>query len=194
MTDVRKTKSMLKPVSALVIIDAQQGFLDGETAIPNARVVVDRIAALLAAARSAGVLIVHLQNNGAPGTIDEPETNGWFIHPRLTPEPDELVLHKTSDDGFEGTELEIILAHKQVTRIAVAGLLSEMCVSATVRSALKKGIEVVLVHDAHGTYNLDDIPSSVVSRVAEHALGDEIELAHAAEVAFNRSECLNAPA
>jgi nicotinamidase-related amidase len=69
-----------------------------------------------------------------------------------------------------------------------------MCVSATVRSALKRGIEVVLVHDAHGTYNLDDIPSSIVSRVAEHALGDEIELAQAAEVAFHRSADLNAPA
>ena len=194
MTDVRKTKSMLRPVSALMIIDAQQGFLDGEAAIPNARVVVDCIAALLAAARSAGALIVHLQNDGAPGTIDEPDTIGWFIHSRLTPEPDEMILRKTSDDGFEGTELETILAHKHITRIAVAGLLSEMCVSATVRSALKRGIEVVLVHDAHGTYNLDDIPSSIVSRVAEHALGDEIELAQAAEVAFHRSADLNAPA
>jgi hypothetical protein len=55
------------------------------------------------------------------------------------------------------------------------------------RSALKRGIEVVLVHDAHGTYNLDDIPSSIVSRVAEHALGDEIELGNAASVTFSWS-------
>jgi nicotinamidase-related amidase len=178
---------MLRPVSALLIIDAQQGLLDGEAAIPNAKVVVDRIAALLAAARSAGALIVHLQNNGAPGTIDEPETVGWFIHPILAPEADEIVLRKTGDDGFEDTELETVLARKRVTRIAVAGLLSEMCVSSTVRSALKRGIEVVLVHDAHGTYNLDDIPSSIVSRVAEHALGDEIELGNAASVTFSWS-------
>ena len=110
-------------------------------------------------------MIVHLQNDGARGTMDEPETTGWFIHPRLTPEPDEMVLRKTGDDGFEGTELETVLARTHVTRIAVAGLLSEMCVSATVRSALKRGIEVVMVHDAHGTYNLDDIPSSIVSRL-----------------------------
>ena len=182
------------PVSALLIIDAQHGFLDGEAAIPNAGVVVDRIAALLASARSAGTLIVHLQNDGAPGMIDEPGTTGWFIHPRLTPELNEMVLRKISDDGFEGTELETILTHKHVARIAVAGLLSEMCVSATVRSALKRGIDVVLVHDAHGTYSLDDIPSSIVSRVAEHALGDEIELALVAEVAFSRSTGLDAPA
>jgi nicotinamidase-related amidase len=185
---------MLKPVSAFLIIDAQQGLLDGEAAIPNAREVVDCIAALLAAARSAGALVVHLQNDGEPGTIDEPETTGWFFHPRLTPNPDEVVLRKTRDDGFEGTELETVLSCNHVTRIAIAGLLSEMCVSATVRGALKRGIEVVLVHDAHGTYNLDDIQSIIVSRVAEHALGDEVELANAASVTFSRSAGSNAAA
>jgi nicotinamidase-related amidase len=185
---------MLKPVDALLIIDAQQGLLDGEAAIPNANVVVDHIAVLLAAARSAEALIVHLQNDGAPGTIDEPETSGWFFHPNVTPKSDELVLRKTGDDGFEGTELETILARNHIARIAVAGLLSEMCVSATVRSALKRGIEVVLVHDAHGTYNLDDIPSYIVSRVAEHVLGDEVELANAVLVTFSRSTGKNAAA
>jgi nicotinamidase-related amidase len=185
---------MLKPVSALVIVDAQQGFLEGEAAIPNAEVVLDRLSALLAAARSAGSFIVHLQNDGTPGTIDEPETTGWFIHPAVVPTPDEVVLRKTVDDGFEGTELETVLARKQVTRIAVAGLLSEMCVSATIRSAFKKGIEVVLVHDAHGTYDLGDIPSSIVSRVAEHALGDELELANAATITFSRVAGLITPA
>lgn len=185
---------MLSPVNALIIIDAQQGLLEGEAAIPHARVILERLVAILETARSAGALIVHLQNDGAPGTIDEPETTGWFIHPRVMPKPDEVVLRKTRDDGFDGTELETILARKHVTRIAVAGLLSEMCVSATVRSALKKGIQVVLVHDAHGTCNLDDIPSSIVSRVAEHALGDEVELANATSVSFSRLTDLNAAA
>ena len=149
--------------------------------------VIDRLATLLAAARIAGVPVIYLQNDGAPGSIDERETAGWFIHPRITPKPDELVLRKTRDDGFEGTKLETALAREHVTRLAVAGLLSEMCVSATVRGALTRGIEVVLVHDAHGTYNLDDIPASVVSRVAEHALGDEVEIVNAAAVRFGRS-------
>jgi len=183
---------MLRPVSALLIIDAQAGLLEGGGAIPDASELVERLATVLAAARSAGALVVHLQNDGAPGTIDEPETTGWFIHPRLRPIPDEVVLRKTSDDGFEGTELETVLVREQVTRIAVVGLLSEMCVSATVRGALARGLEVVLVRDAHGTYNLEDIPSSIVSRVAEHALGDEIELVNAASVTFIRPGGLDA--
>jgi streptothricin hydrolase len=185
---------MLAPVSACVIVDAQQGLLDGETAIPNASIILDRLATLLAAARSARALVVYLQNDGAPGTIDEPEKIGWFIHPSIAPKLDEVVLRKTGDDGFEGTALETVLAQRRVTRMAVAGLLSEMCVSATVRGALKRGLEVVLVRDAHGTYDLDDIPSASVARVAEHALGDEVELAEAASITFSRPGGLTASA
>jgi nicotinamidase-related amidase len=176
----------LSPANALLMIDTQQGLLDGEEAIPNAAALVERLAMVLVEARSAGALVVHLQHDGAPGSVDVPGTAGWFIHPTLAPKPDEIVLRKTHDDGFEGTELEAVLAGEQVTRVAVAGLLSEMCVSATVRGALRRGIEVVLVSDAHGTYDLDDIPSSIVSRVAEHALGDEIELCEASSVIFKR--------
>jgi streptothricin hydrolase len=177
---------MITPVTAFVLVDAQQGLLDGEEAIPDAAGVIERLVKLLAAARAAGTLIIHLQNDGAPGTCDEPGTPGWLIHPMVAPEPGEFVLRKTRDDGFDGTELEDILARNGVTRIAVAGLLSEMCVSATVRDALARGLHAVLDHDAHATYNLDEIPSSIVSRVAEHALGDEVELVDTVSVLFGR--------
>jgi nicotinamidase-related amidase len=177
---------MITPVTALLLIDAQQGLLDGKAAIPDAAAVLGCLVRLLAAARSAGTLIIHLQNDGASGSLDEPGTPGWFIHHKVAPEPGELVLRKTRDDGFDGTELEDVLARRGVTRIAVAGLLSEMCVSATVRGALARGLQVVLVHDAHATYDLDDIPASIVARVAEHALGDEVELADAVSVTFGR--------
>ncbi len=65
-------------------------------------------------------------------------------------------------------------------------LLSEMCVSATVRSAMARGYEVVLVHDVHATYDLGEIDHLVVSRVAEHALGDQVCIAVASDVAFVR--------
>jgi streptothricin hydrolase len=178
---------MSTPVTALLVVDAQQGLLDGEAAIPDAAGFIGRLAQLLAAARSAGSLIVHLQNDGAPGTLDEPGTPSWYIHPQVAPQPGELVLRKTQDDGFDGTELEHVLAHKGVKRIAVAGLLSEMCVSATVRGALAREFHVVLVHEAHATYNLDDIPASIVARVAEHALGDQVEIADAVSVVFGRA-------
>jgi nicotinamidase-related amidase len=61
--------------------------------------------------------------------------------------------------------------------------MSEMCVSATARTALRLGFGVVLPHDAHATYDIaaaadisDVVPAAIVSRVAEWALGDEIDI------------------
>ena len=176
---------MSAPATALLVIDAQCGLLEGEAAVPDAGVVSDRLAILLATARSAGSLVIHLQNDGRRGAVDEPGKPGWFIHPKAAPAQGELIIRKARDDGFDGTRLEDVLVRNGVTRIAVAGLLSEMCVSATIRGAIARGgLQVVLVRDAHATYNLEEIPAAIVARVAEHALGDEVELVETAAVTF----------
>jgi nicotinamidase-related amidase len=172
------------PVSALLVIDAQMNLLDGPTAVPSAVEMTARVAALLAAARNAGALVVHLQNDGRPGARDEPGSPGWAIHPAVEPRSDEPLLRKRGDDGFEGTHLEALLRQAGVRRFAVVGLLSEMCVSATIRAAFARGFEVLLVRGAHATYDLQEIPAEVVSRVAEHALGDHLELSDSSAVAF----------
>jgi nicotinamidase-related amidase len=110
----------------------------------------------------------------------------------LPPAGTETVIRKAHDDGFRGTPLAGALLGHQVKRLAVAGVMSEMCVSATARSALEKGFGVVLPHDAHATYDIPAapglgaaVPAAIVARVAEWALGDEIELVRsAAHVTF----------
>lgn len=79
-----------------------------------------------------------------------------------------------------------------VRALAVCGVMSEMCVLATARRALELDYRVVLPHDAHATYDIpaapdisDVVPAAMASRVAEWALGDEVEIvARAAHVDF----------
>jgi streptothricin hydrolase len=97
--------------------------------------------------------VVQLQNDGAPGQVDEPGRPGRRL--ALT---GGTVLRKTTDDGCADTGLGQLLAERRVRRVAVSGVLSEMCVSATARSALARGFGVVLPHDGHGTYDLEDVP------------------------------------
>jgi nicotinamidase-related amidase len=175
---------MMAPATALLVIDAQSGLLEGDTAVPNAGAVLDRIGLLLSAARAAGSLVIHLQHDGPPGALDEPGRPGWFIHPKAAPAPGERVIRKVRDDGFDGTALADLLTHHSVNRLAAAGLLSEMCVSATVRGALARGLHVTLARDAHATYDLEEIPAAVVARVAQHALGDDVDVLDAAAVTF----------
>ena len=165
--------SAADPVNALIVVDMQRGLLVGKDALPDAGPLSDRLADLLRRARRAGAVVVHLQNDGGPGAPDEPGAPGWPLH---LPAMDDVVIRKDTDDGFAGTALGDLLAARDICRVAICGARSEMCVSATARAALARGLEVVLPHDGHATYDLDAIPADVVARVAEHALGDELQL------------------
>jgi nicotinamidase-related amidase len=171
-----------EPADALILVDVQRAFVEGVSAIPDAAGVVGRVEQLVGRARRAGAVVVQLQNDGPPGAVDESGTAGWEL--AMPPSPDETVIRKPIDDGFLNTELGALLDRRGVRRVVIAGVLSEMCVSATARGALQHGLEVVIARDAHGTYDLEDIPAKVVSRVAEHALGDQPTVIDADHVTF----------
>jgi streptothricin hydrolase len=180
------------PAQALIAVDVQSAFVSGPDAVPDAPRVLERIEDLTARARTAGALVVHLQNDGPAGAADEPLTPGWELHLPVREGQREVVIRKSEDDGFEDTRLGELLTDMGIQALAVCGVMSEMCVSATARTALALGYRVVLPHDAHATYDIpaaagisDVVPAAMVSRVAEWALGDEIEiLPHAADVPF----------
>jgi nicotinamidase-related amidase len=167
---------------ALVVVDMQTAFVAGDGAVPGADRLLARVGELLDRARAAGVVVVHLQNDGPQGADDEPGTPGWELYLPVKPGPREHVVRKPRDDGFDGTALGEILVSAGVRSLAICGVMSEMCVAATAKTALARGYGVVLPHDAHGTYDVpavpgvaDEIPAHVVSRVAAWSLGDQAE-------------------
>ncbi|MGW6282626.1 isochorismatase family protein [Kribbella sp. NPDC055071] len=169
-------------VDALIVVDLQTAFVSGENAVPGAAGLLDRTTELLDRARAAGALVVHLQNDGPPGAADEPNTPGWKLYLPVAASPREHIVRKPRDDGFDATRLGQLLTADGVRSLAICGVMSEMCVQATARTALARGYRVVLPHDAHGTYDIpavpgvsEAIPAHVVSRVAAWALGDEPE-------------------
>jgi nicotinamidase-related amidase len=76
----------------------------------------------------------------------------------------ELVVRKSDDDSFAGTSLAAELDSRAVKQVVVAGMLSDCCVAATVRGALRHGRDVVLASGAHGTYATGE---SAETRAAE---------------------------
>nr|WP_273772476.1 isochorismatase family protein [Brucella intermedia] len=104
------------------------------------------------------------------------------------PQPEEIVIRKTKDNGFDGTDLDVTLKRLGVRTLAMAGTLSEMCLGATARAAMELGYGVLLPHDAHATYDVsagpgsDGVPAAMAARAAEWSLGDEkrrVELSEA---------------
>jgi nicotinamidase-related amidase len=171
----------IEPVEALVVVDVQAAWVTGDNAVPEAGGLVAAVDELLSAARAAQALVVHLHNDGPAGAADEPDTPGWNLH--RTPQAGELVLAKHGDDGFTATPLAVHLAHHRVTRLAICGVLSEMCVAATARAALARGFGVVLPHTAHATYDVpagpggsSGVTAPMAARAAEWSLGDQVEI------------------
>jgi len=121
------------PVEALLLIDPQAGHLAGPGAVPEAERLSDRTAVLLAAARVSGAMVVHVQNDGPAGMVDEPGTPGWELH--LPVAAGESVIRKRRDNAFDSTDLADLLTTRGVRSVVVCGLMSEMCVSATARAA-----------------------------------------------------------
>lgn len=136
--------------TALLVIDVQQGLFDRPEPVFRDATLLEVIKALVERAQNALVPVFYLQHENK-GTLRR-GSPAWQLHPALAPLPDDRVLAKRHGSAFKETALQSELSRLGITRIIVAGLVSNGCVAATCRGAMRLGYEVVLVADGHSTY------------------------------------------
>ena len=170
--------------TALVLIDMQRDFLlpggFGETLgndVSLLQKVVPPLSDLLAAARAAGMLVIHTReghlpdlsdcppaklSRGAPsmrigdqGTLGRILIRGEYGHDiidELAPIDGEIVIDKPGKGAFYGTTFGDVLVENGITRLIVTGVTTEVCVHTTVREANDRGYESLVVADCVGSY------------------------------------------
>ena len=72
---------------------------------------------------------------------------GWEIVPELAPGPGDIVIDKPGYSAFHATDLERILTAKGIRRLIFTGVTTDVCVHSTLRSAVDRGYECLLVED-----------------------------------------------
>ena len=169
---------------ALVVIDMQRDFLlpggFGETLgndVSRLAAVVPPLQRVLAAAREAGLMIIHTREGHRPDLTDLPPAKlrrgqpslrigdqgrfgrilirgeyGHDIIDELAPLPGEPVIDKPGKGSFYGTDLQTILTRAGITQLIVTGVTTEVCVHTTVREANDRGYEVLVLSDCVGSY------------------------------------------
>jgi nicotinamidase-related amidase len=151
-------------VDAIVVVDMQVGLLDGAPK-QDLRGVIQRINLLTAMVREQSGKVIWIRHCGKTGDGFEPHTEGWSFLPELSCHRDDVVIEKTLNDPFVGTSLQETLERIAPDRVLVVGWATDLCVDATIRSAVSNDYHVVVVSDGH---TLNDRPHLDAAAVIRH--------------------------
>ena len=142
--------------STLVLIDIQNEYFDGPLKLAGVEAAAQAAAGLLTRARALGTPVIHVRHRGKPGGAFDPDAPRGQIHASVAPLPGETVIDKGLPNGFANTTLAETLEAIGPRALVVAGFMTHMCVSATVRSALDRGLSSTVAMDATATRDLPD--------------------------------------
>jgi len=171
--------------TALVVIDVQEAMFRQPSPPDDGNGVVGRIKTLIERARAEHVPVFFVQHDGGPGDDFENGSPGWHYHAPVAPLPGEPVIEKRYPSAFHGTDFDAQLKAARVHRLVVCGMQSEFCVDSTVRAAFGLGYEVVLVSDAHTTFDNGVISAAQIRAHHNRTLGGDFsQVVPAAEVRY----------
>ncbi len=175
---------------ALLVVDMQNGFChpDGSfnrigMGLEGAEAAVRNAAVAITQARKAGIPVVFTRHLYRPGRADEGRSlirnspalagidglaaGSWDadVADELGCGPEDLVVDKVRFDAFQWTSLEPLLRGLGVGELVICGVVTNICVETTVRSAFMRDYPVTLLADccAAKTRRLHELSIDVLS-------------------------------
>ncbi|MGY0035308.1 cysteine hydrolase family protein [Pedobacter sp. NJ-S-72] len=160
--------------SALIIIDIQNDYFPGgkmplvnaNEASTNAKKLIEK------KSRQAGIPVIHVQHialqEGA--TFFLPDTKGAEIHQDVTPLKNEKLIVKHYPNSFRETDLLEYLQRKNIKNLVFAGMMTHVCIDATVKAAKDYGFNCEVIGDATATRDLEINGQQVKAEQVQKAL------------------------
>lgn len=143
---------------ALILIDIQNDYFDNGKmplvgsykACENAKLLVDKF-------REEALPVIFIQHVATrhDATFFLPKTEGTEIHELISPLQSEKVIVKHYPNSFRETDLMDYLQETQITDLVICGMMTHMCVDATVRVAKDYGFNISVIGDACATKDLE---------------------------------------
>ena len=176
--------------TALLLVDIQNDYFPGgRMELVGSPEAGRRAGELLSLFRKEKLPIFHIQHVAIrkDATFFLPDTTGVEIHETVCPLPGETVVRKHFPNSFRNTELLPLFRDSDVHLLVVCGMMTHMCVDATVRAAFDHGFECVTVCDACATKGLafdgEEIPAGMVQGAFLAALATYSRIVSAGELA-----------
>lgn len=104
-----------------------------------------------------------------------PGTPSSEIVPRLSPLEDEIVISKTTDSALTGSPLRLWLHNMGIDTVVCTGVLTDQCVSSTVRSLADESFKVWLIEDAcmAATQKIHDNELEILNNIYCHVINTD---------------------
>ena len=157
------------PDTALLVIDIQNDYFPGGAMeLEGADAAGGKAAIALKRFREKKMPVIHVRHLSVrPGsTFFLPGTQGAEIHAAVQPAAGEAVIEKNFPNSFRNTDLQAKLEGLGVKNLVVAGMMTHMCVDASVRHAADLGYKITLLGDACATraqsYGGEKVPARQV--------------------------------
>ena len=164
--------------AVLLPIDMQMGFDDADSPRRWNRDLDANGLALLAAWRGAGRPIIHVRHDSVkPGSTFAAGQPGNRHRPGFEPLLGEPLVTKSVNSAFIGTDLDLRLKRLSAKHVVAFGLVTDMCVSTTIRTGANMGWDMILVPDACDCFDLPDGKGGTIR-------AEDIHAAHVATLAY----------
>jgi len=144
--------------TALLLIDIQNDYFpNGRMPLERSTEACQKAHEVLLAYRAKQLPIIHIQHISTlpDATHLLPCTKGVEIHPQVQPLKNEIIIKKHYPNSFKDTMLLNHLTKLHVNQLIVMGMMTHMCVEATVRAAYDYNFSCTVLSDACATKNLE---------------------------------------
>lgn len=141
---------------ALLIIDIQNDYFEGGThTLVKADEAGQNAKQVLQWFRAQHIPVVHIQHIAANEGADFflLNTPGANIHAYVSPLANEKIIIKNYPNSFRETALLDHLKENGITDLVICGMMTDVCVDATVRAAMDLGFVTTVIGDACATRN-----------------------------------------
>ncbi len=158
--------------NALLVIDVQNEYFTGSLPVTHPAGSLENILMAMDRAYDECVPVVKIQHtNVAPGAMTfRKGTDTWELHKEIKRRHADILIEKNLPGSFTGTRLGSWLEEREISKVTIAGYMTQMCCDTTSRQAFHRGYAVDFLSDATGTLSVINAAGTIRDRDLHRAI------------------------
>ena len=148
---------------ALLVIDVQNEYFTGSMPVTYPPGSLENILRAMDQAHAGSVPVVVIQHtNNAPVPVTfQKGTDNWELHDEIKRRHADILIEKNLPGSFTDTDLGNWLKERNISKVTIAGYMTQMCCDTTARQAFHRGYAVDFLSDATGTLSVTNAAGTI---------------------------------